>query len=162
MAGRRLQFCGKKDNMLFMGIDPGMSGGIGVIDIVDNQPDAYAMPETEADTSYLFAELKRHVVFCLIEKVHSMPKQGVASSFKFGVNYGFLRGMLIGHGIPFGEVSPQKWQKAMECLTHGDKNISKARAQQLFPSLKITHATADALLIAEYCRRTRANSIDDL
>jgi hypothetical protein len=41
----------------------------------------------------------------------------------------------------------------MQCLTGGDKNISKRRAQELFPSLKITHAVADALLIAEYGRR---------
>jgi hypothetical protein len=41
----------------------------------------------------------------------------------------------------------------MRCLTKGDKNVSKARAQELFPALKITHATADALLIAEYGRR---------
>lgn len=41
----------------------------------------------------------------------------------------------------------------MGCLTKGDKNISKARAQQLFPTAKITHATADALLLAEWRRK---------
>jgi hypothetical protein len=38
-------------------------------------------------------------------------------------------------------------------LSKGDKNVTKRKAQELFPSLKITHATADALLIAEYLRR---------
>jgi hypothetical protein len=42
------------------------------------------------------------------------------------------------------------WQKSLGCLTHGDKNVSKAAAQRLFPGMKITHATADALLIAYY------------
>lgn len=41
----------------------------------------------------------------------------------------------------------------MGCLTNGDKNITKQRAQQLFPSAKVTHKIADALLLAEYCRR---------
>jgi hypothetical protein len=68
-----------------------------------------------------------------------------------GTNYGFLRGMLIACGVPFDEAAPHKWQKAMGCLTHGDKNVSKAKAQQLYPGLKVTHATADALLIASYC-----------
>jgi hypothetical protein len=62
--------------------------------------------------------------------------------------------LLTGEEFPFEEVSPQKWQKAMGCMTKGDKNVSKAKAQQLFPQLKITHAIADALLIAEYARRT--------
>jgi hypothetical protein len=39
--------------------------------------------------------------------------------------------------------------------TKGDKNVSKRRAQELFPQLKVTHATADALLIAEYGRRQK-------
>jgi hypothetical protein len=42
----------------------------------------------------------------------------------------------------------------MGCLTKGDKNVSKSRAQELFPSIKVTHAIADALLIAEHNRRT--------
>jgi len=41
----------------------------------------------------------------------------------------------------------------MGCLTKGDKNVSKRRAQELFPALKVTHAIADALLIAEFARR---------
>ena len=55
--------------------------------------------------------------------------------------------------IPYEEVTPQKWQKALGCRTGGDKNVSKARAQALFPLQNITHAIADALLLAEYCRR---------
>jgi hypothetical protein len=33
------------------------------------------------------------------------------------------------------------------------KQRNKAKAEELFPGQRITHATADALLIAEYCRR---------
>jgi hypothetical protein len=57
--------------------------------------------------------------------------------------------------IPFEEVSPVKWQKVMGCLSKGDKNVTKAAAQRLFPDIKITHAIADALLIAEYGRRIK-------
>jgi hypothetical protein len=32
--------------------------------------------------------------------------------------------------------------------------VSKRKAQELFPGIKVTHAIADALLIAEYNRRT--------
>ncbi len=139
----------------FLGIDPGMSGGFGFVG--DGRSYPHKIPETEADTAALLREWAPVVKLAWIERVHSMPKQGVASSFKFGQSYGFLRGILIGLRIPFEEVTPQSWQKAMGCLTHGDKNVSKAKAQQLFPGWKISHATADAMLIAEACRRAHAN-----
>ena len=139
---------------LFLGIDPGMSGGIALLSADLSFIQAYKMPETETDTQELLAE-HFGIRIGFIEAVHSMPKQGVSSSFKFGQSYGFLRGLLVGMKIPFESVTPQKWQKEIGCMTRGDKNVSKAKAQQLFPSLKITHATADALLIAEFARRTR-------
>ena len=37
-------------------------------------------------------------------------------------------------------------------MTQKRKVVSKARARQLFPSVKVTHATADAALPAEYGR----------
>ena len=88
-----------------------------------------------------------------IENVHAMPKQGVTSSFTFGKNFGFLIGLLTACCIPYKFVTPQKWQKGMQCMTKGDKNISKAAAQRLWPKIKITHAIADSLLIAEYGRQ---------
>lgn len=142
--------------MLIVGIDPGQSGAIASISEDANAVGFIRLDVTEKDISDWFAYQEKEIRFAYIEKVHSMPRQGVASSFKFGVNYGFLRGCLISHGIPFEEVTPQRWQKAMGCLTKGDKNVSKARAQQLFPDIKITHAIADALLLAEYGRRLKA------
>jgi hypothetical protein len=88
-----------------------------------------------------------------IEGVNAMPGQGVVSTFKFGMNYGLWQGILVALKIPFERVYPLKWQTAMSCRTGGNKNISKARAQELFPRIKVTHAIADALLIAEYGRR---------
>lgn len=152
--------------MIFIGIDPGQSGGIAVLGANQSGiPLCYGLDTTEKDIRDVLWPLQPFMKgsendsrsFALIERVHSMPKQGVASSFKFGQNYGFLRGCLISLGIPFEEVTPQKWQKAMGCLTKGDKNVSKAKCQQLFPSIKVTHAIADALLIAEFARRTHGN-----
>jgi Holliday junction resolvasome RuvABC endonuclease subunit len=151
--------------MLYFGVDPGQSGAIACIDSLrpSENPLSFKLSETERDV-WVFLnrcrvlgertdrELEMHAY---IERVHSMPKQGVASSFKFGQSYGFLRGLLIACHIPFEEVSPVKWQTAMGCRSAGDKNVTKAMAQQLFPNVKVTHANADALLIAEYCRRTR-------
>lgn len=149
--------------MIAIGVDPGYSGGIAAVSGI-GEARAWKMPETERDTWNLFETLAladtgsdrvSGPVFALIERVHSMPKQGVSSSFRFGMSYGLLRMALIASGIPFEEISPHQWQKAMGCLSKGDKSVTKARAQQLFPRVKVTHAVADALLLAELCRRMR-------
>ena len=131
-----------------IGIDPGQSGGIAVI--VDGVAAAYKMPETERDLYDLLAGIviANPGIVAVLEKVGAMPKQGVASTWKFGQHYGMLRGFLIALHIPFETVSPAVWQRRMGCLSHGDKNVTKRKAQELFPTLKITHALADALLIA--------------
>ena len=134
-----------------IGIDPGMSGGIAIY--TPEKVEAHKMGETERDVFDLLDSFSWDEPTVFLESVHSMPGQGVASSFKFGRGYGFLRGVITALRYPLHDVTPQKWQKLLSCLTHGDKNVSKQRAQQLFPQLKITHATADALLIMEYGRR---------
>jgi len=137
---------------IYLGIDPGQSGGVSFI-----WPEgtfAHPMPETERDIWEMFKVENPTDYFAVIERVHSMPRQGVASSFKFGMSYGALRMALVASGIPFEDVTPQKWQKVLGCLSGGDKNVTKQRAQSLFPQLKITHKTADSLLLAEFCRRT--------
>lgn len=147
--------------MTIIGIDPGKSGGIAWI--TTHGPVAEKMPETLADLWDLIDNIAdkggtmRHAepVTAYIEVVHSSPQMGVKSAFTFGNSYGHLEMALTAAEIPFERVRPQQWQKTMGCLTKGDKNVSKRKAQELFPSLKITHATADALLIAEYGRRTQ-------
>tara|TARA_B100000959_G_C14909023_1_gene594306 strand:+ start:722 stop:1171 length:450 start_codon:yes stop_codon:yes gene_type:complete len=141
-----------------MGIDPGKSGGIALIplDDRDDLPIATSMSRlTEREiTDWICSE---NVTRCYLESVHSMPGQGVKSMFTFGQSYGFIRGVLIARHIPFETVTPLKWQTALRCRSKGDKNITKARAQELFPMIdKITHATADSLLIAEYGIRKEA------
>lgn len=145
--------------MTIIGIDPGKSGGIAWI--TDGDACVEKMPETLADLWELIADIDRANAIrgnplrakAYLEMVHSSPQMGVKSAFTFGNGFGHLEMALTAAGIPFERVRPQKWQQAMGCMTKGDKNVSKRRAQELFPQLKPTHATADALLIAEYGRR---------
>ena len=134
-----------------LGIDPGKSGGLALVRDDDFQAQVWKMPETEADLWELFCQLKGLATFAYLEHVHAMPKQGVSSTFKFGVQYGSLRMALIASGIPFENVTPYVWQKSVfGTKTKGDKNFVKRAAQERYPYLKITHAIADALFIARY------------
>ena len=139
---------------LHIGIDPGLSGGIAFIPS-NGTPWAHKMPETDKDLMDLLRDATSIAqAKALIELVHSSPQMGVKSAFTFGEGYGRLQMALTALGIPYERVRPAMWQKAMGCMTKGDKNVSKRRAQELFPDIKVTHAIADALLIAEYNRRT--------
>ena len=145
--------------MIFIGIDPGANGAMAVI----QEDDTYEFPFKQISMTLISSMLEdysdKRDCFALIEKVHAMPGQGVVSTFNFGYNFGMLEGFLIGSGIPYDRVTPQKWQKDFGLYKLPDetktakKNRHKELAQELFPTLKVTHATADALLIAEYCRR---------
>lgn len=143
-----------------LGLDPGKSGCIAVIK--GDSVKAHKMPETDRDLWALFESLKDDDqmewrdsgIFAVLETVHSSPQMGVKSAFTFGQGYGGLRMALVASGIPFEGVTPQKWQKALGCLSGGDKTKTKDRAQTLFPNIKVTHHIADGLLLAEYCRRT--------
>ena len=144
--------------MYYIGIDPGQSGGVGVLNATGDYMNSFKFKDiTIAD----IAEIFEYIVgleggtFAIIESVHSMPKQGVSSSFKFGRSYGNLEMALAAFKIPFDYVSPQRWQKYLQCQTKGNKNITKSLAQRLWPVQKITHAIADALLLAEYARRIK-------
>lgn len=147
--------------MTFIGLDPGnSSGSVGVVSDAGRHLACLKLPK--ATVHDLVAFLREHAQDCrlaVLERVSAMPKQGVSSSFKFGVSLGELRGALAAAGIPFEEVPPAKWQTAMRCRSGGDKNVTKAAAQRLFPEVKITHGTADSLLLAEYARRLYAERL---
>ena len=143
-----------------IGVDPGANGGIAWIDYngkacVEKMPDSLQdLWELICDiTSYPKSSIDGRSYKAYIEQVASSPQMGVVSAFSFGRGYGNLEMALTAAGIPFERVRPQVWQKALNCLTGGSKNITKARAQELFPNIKCTHSVSDALLIAEYGRR---------
>ena len=150
----------------FLGIDPGMSGGIGVIDRDGAFVMAEAMPiianaagKRMVDTNEL-GRLVRHYtgeVLAAIEEVSAMPGQGVTSMFSFGSSFGAAMGVLGGLGIGFELVRPQKWKKLFSLTS--DKEVSRGFAIRRWPDAPLARkkdeALAEALLIAEWLRNTR-------
>lgn len=155
------------ERITYIGIDPGASGGL--VAICGSQVEAVKMPPTENDV-WAWINLRSQPFgdrsFAVIEKVHAMPGNGVSGMFKFGGSYYSLKMALTAARIPYDEATPQAWQKAMGagCKKKGEsqsqwKNRLRARAQQLFPRLAISLDVADAVLIAEYCRRFRQGKL---
>ena len=140
--------------MIAIGIDPGAKGGLAWV----HEGQAVAMAFHRFTWREVWLELQSltyngNRCHAVLERVHAMPAQGVSSTFKFGHAAGMVEGFLVAAGVPYDTVGAAKWQRKMSCLTKGDKNVTKEAASKLFPQLKITHAVADALLLAEFCRR---------
>ena len=142
---------------LFVGVDPGKGGGIAILDQNGVVLLSERMPETDADLLEILLWPSREAPMlpcrAVIEKVASSPQMGVASAFSFGVQFGRCCALLTAARLPFDMIAAAKWQRRLDCFSEGDKRVTRARALQLFPSTKVTHYIADALLLAEYCRR---------
>lgn len=116
--------------MIYVGIDPGKSGGICVYDTTegDAQISFHKMPDTVRGIYELLHDIFSHYsdyrIKVVLEKVHSMPGQGVASTFTFGQGFGWLEGVLASSGIGYIEVIPNKW---MKCIGSMPKDKSERK-----------------------------------
>lgn len=158
--------------MHFIGIDPGKAGGLACIRADRSIVCVAYWPDTEHELLSMLVELGAPTPSAaILERVSASPQMGVTSAFKFGMNVGVWRCALTACRIPFEEVPPSKWMAVMGVQDPNargrlgakrkkrDKNISKRKAQALFPEVDVTHATADALLLAEYCRRLHVSAV---
>lgn len=139
--------------MRIIGIDPGKSGAIAVIEDW-RLTDVYSFNgKTEEEIANYISHIDYPSIF-FIEDVHSSPQQGVASAFTFGRGYGFLLGVLMGRNYSVKKVRPTEWQGALGCLSGGDKKIPFELAKKIYMFDRIKGAfnrsSADAVLIAHY------------
>lgn len=111
---------------VYIGIDPGKSGGICTYNTSDNTVDFVKMPDTIHDVVMVLSVIKHGYtdVKVVLEKVHSMPGQGVASTFTFGQGYGQLQGVVAALGLQCIEVLPNKW---MKCIGSMPKDKSERK-----------------------------------
>ena len=176
--------------MIFLGIDPGLSGALAVFDSetkaisfvdtpvveirvgkkIKHQQDAYAI------TSLLRALTAGKDVMVTIEKVQAMPgsdgkggrqAMGATSAFNFGLGFGMWLGILAALEIPHQQVHPATWKAVMMRDSTKDKDASRVKAMQLFPqsakdlTRKKDHGRADALLMAAWAMRVSARPLGE-
>lgn len=144
-----------------IGIDPGKTGAIAVMD----DDGILCLEQFNVDKyvdvlSYVGQSTSAKDIKVCLEKVGAMPGQGVVSMFNFGHNLGVIEGILSALRIPYQLVPPQTWKK--EFSLTGDKAKSVEVCKKLFPwvdlratdrSRKPSDGLAEALLMAEYARR---------
>ena len=141
---------------IYIGIDPGKAGGICFL--MDDSIKTFKCPATTHDMAEELI-LAKDIRKCtaVVEKVHAFPGQGVTSCFNFGYNYGVWLGILSALHIQYKLASPQKWMKyyGVPKMEKKDrKNYLKQLAQQMYPDHKVTLYNADAILLANYIKKT--------
>lgn len=145
-----------------VGLDPGASGAVAFY--YPDRPQLIAahdvpLVEKQINAAALYDLIRQYSPeFAVVELVHSMPKQGVASSFNFGKSYGVALGVIGSLKIPSAHVSPTKWKKYFGLSA--DKEQSRALAISKWPASehfrrKKDNGRAEAALLALYGAQTQ-------
>lgn len=147
-----------------IGIDPGITGAIVILQSrsCPTPIEWMRMPVVKVGKSSRVdaAELARFLEnfdssAAYIEQVHSMPAQGVSSSFTFGHATGAVEGVVAALMLPTTLVTPQAWKRRAG-LIGKDKDAARSRAIHLWPRWDALgakgagQAFADAALIARF------------
>lgn len=148
----------------FLGIDPGASGGLACI--ADGIVEAVRMPDGEGVWRWI-NDRASPLRTCLLEQVRGFiggEGQPGSAMFNFGRQYGVCQEALtiakLQFGMTFDEAPPEVWQRELGLLRNKQttsktewKRVLKAEAERLFPQVKVTLYTADALLLAYVCKK---------
>ncbi len=158
--------------MRIIGIDPGLSGAIAVLD--NNKVlKIYDMPvmaegkknKRQLNSAQLVNIIKENIenreeTNVVVEQVNAMPGQGVTSMFNFGQTFGAIKGVCAALNLPIFFIRPSKWKKYFE-LINSSKDSSRTKAIEMYPSIANQLAKkkdvnkSDAILIARFFSDTR-------
>ena len=158
--------------MIVVGIDPGLSGAIAILENnkVLNIFDMPVMAEgkknkRQLNSAQLVNIIKDNTkpdaeIAVVVEQVNAMPGQGVTSMFNFGQTFGAIKGVCAALELPIFFVRPSKWKKHFE-LINSSKDSSRTKVIEMYPSLSSQLAKkkdvnkSDAILIARFYTETR-------
>jgi crossover junction endodeoxyribonuclease RuvC len=148
---------------VYIGVDPGaISGAYAAIDHNGEFIGCGDIPSVDGrvNASQLRYLLKSCVssfdtAMVVVESVHSMPKQGIASTAKFMRAVGAIEATAELTHFPLTLVTPQAWKKH-HGLIGTEKVASLELARSMFPEASLKrqkdHGRADALLMAVWLK----------
>lgn len=148
---------------VFFGIDPGAKGALAIIEGRNVKTVAFD------EQAYIDAlrQLNSESSFGVVEQVHSMPGQGVVSTFSFGENYGYIKGILNTLGLWYDTVTPHVWTKHYGLTSDKKGHIDKA--VEFYPDANYlatprsrvkSDGIADAILLAKFAEKLHQNIED--
>ena len=146
---------------MIVAIDPGKNGGAAYLSPLTNSQDLILRSWTTESDYMEFLESMDSRTVAVVENVPKFVSAMTSSSsaFTLGYNFGFCVGALRAYGFVVHLVAPSKWQSGLTGLKprmgYTDrKRALKDNAKRLYPKLKITNATADAVLILDWFKQS--------
>lgn len=148
----------------FIGIDPGSKGAIAILNelkevkLLEDIP--FLKTEKCMDINGFSDLLNDYILeehHCILEKCQYTPAIKGSGAFTFGKTVGYTECALIMLKASHELVRPQIWKKEFSLISK-EKEGSIEVAKRMFPTvadklLKTKDGRAEALLIAEFCRR---------
>ena len=117
-----------KSRFKYIGIDPGKSGGIAIVD-EEGEMKAYKCPDSSEEMAILFQILIGSTpaaeIRLLMERVWARPTNAVRAAFSYGVNYGQWLGIAATHEVQMNTVIPVGWIKWVGCPKALKKDVRK-------------------------------------
>lgn len=152
--------------MIHVAVDPGLTGAIAAIDdqaqlvLCEDLPvirhGKLAWIDSNELTTLLMTARNGRPARIIVERAQAMPGQGISSTFGYGVLMGSILAACQRIAVPLDLVPAAVWKRAMGLGS--DKSASLDRARLSFPAAELDrkrdHNRAEALLLAEYSRRT--------
>lgn len=155
----------KETNLIHFGIDPGANGALAFI-TPKRRVGLYSFSKKSIadmilDIANILCGFNAEQWHCAVENVHSMPGQGVASTFTFGRNFGRIEVIAALYFNDLTYIRSNQWQKVVG-ITYPKgvtyklrKTYNLRRAIKLYPKTRgLNKDTCDALLIAHYSKLT--------
>lgn len=154
---------------LTIGIDPGLSGAIAVLNEGGDVERVADLPvirdgrlswiDGQGLQGFLIETLYGRHAAVFVERVTAMPKQGIASAFNFGVGFGSILSVLQARHLPINLVTPGVWKAAFALGGKAKgptaaKHAALDKARLLFPTAELSlckhEGRAEALLLARW------------
>ena len=149
---------------LIVGLDPGLTGAVAILNPGGHLIDVYDLPVIGKHINA--AELATYEGWrsnptgfhAVIEQVASRPGQSSVATFTFGHGVGSIEATFAVLGVPLTRVTPATWKKHFGLGK--DKNDSRRKATELWPAKSSYFARvkddgrAEAALIARWFQET--------
>ncbi|MBO2925382.1 hypothetical protein J5H75_27315 [Pseudomonas asiatica] len=151
-----------------LGIDPGLSGGLSIIDEHFNLVACYPMPTIQVDGGKrrvdprpVFDFIAQHEPdLAVVELVGARPKQGVVSMFSFGDSFGVVRAIAECLCPEVRYARPQEWRGYQSLSGLSKEQLAEIafevfHADQIYKKPRggksaVRDGISDSLLIAKY------------
>lgn len=145
--------------MIYVGIDPGNSGAVAVINPKTREVQFFDTPTVKIKSGKTFKNVMDPHAAALIlqafndgggmlvtiEKVAAMPsfkgklpgeepdRMGATAAFSFGMGFGMWQGICAASKLPYQLVHPATWKRKLMRDMGKEKDASRVKSMQLYP-----------------------------